>query len=68
MLDVIGTCMQIFKKIDLKKKPEFFHSKLSCIVFAADCTVQLPPQQTKLLIYNTKQYEVSEVSLSRCEG
>ena len=31
MLDVIGTCMQNFKKIDLKKNPSFFIQSCSAL-------------------------------------
>ena len=30
--------MQIFKKFDRKKKPNFFHLKIWCTVSVADCT------------------------------
>ena len=41
IIDVIGTCMQIFKKIDRRKKPNFFHLKIWCNVSVADCTYML---------------------------
>ena len=34
---IIGTCMQNFKMID-QKKTYFFHLKIWCNVFLADCT------------------------------
>ena len=41
MLDVIGTCMQNFKKIDLKKNPSFFIQSCSALflLHTVQCTL-----------------------------
>ena len=40
--------MQIFKKIDQKKPPNFCHLKQAIIVFAADCTLEITSQSIKI--------------------
>ena len=55
MLNVIGTCRQIFKKIDLKKNPTFFIQSCSALFLLHTVQSNLPHEYVPWILHPTSK-------------